>query len=283
MADGASNPNPPGPDQKPPPANPSQQPSEVSAFTGAQNRLPPFHKSNPKLWFAHVEAVFYTSKVTSQVMRYQAVMANLSIDVIEQVADLIDDQNLNQPYDTLKSRLLDVYGESENRRIQRLLQDTQLGNQRPSQLLRTMLQQAGTTVSKSVVQTLWLRNLPSRMQAILAATGQEDLEKLAATADKVAEIDTSPEVYSASTPSTSKATESTVIDKLLTEFRQLRTEVAELRRESRSRSKDRFQSNSQRSRSRSKSAGGLCFYHKRFKDKAQKCTTPCTWKKPLNK
>lgn len=259
------------------------QPAEVSAFGGAHNRLPPFHKANPKLWFAHVEAVFYTSKVTTQVMKYQSVIANLGLDVIEQVADLIEDQTSLTPYDTLKDRLIEVYGESENRRIQRLLQDTQLGNQRPSQLLRTMVQQAGTTMTKKTVAMLWLQKLPSRMQAILAATGQEDPDKLAATADKVAEIDQPPEVHAASaSPSASRYSSDPAIDNLLKEFRQLKAEVAELRRERRGRSRDRNSSRNRRPRSASKSAGGLCFYHERFKERAQKCTQPCTWKPPLN-
>lgn len=267
---------------------PSAQPEEVSAFSGAHNRLPPFHKTNPVLWFAHAEAVFYTSKVTSQVMKYQATMANLGMDVLEQVADLIGKGNPETQYDDLKSRLIQVYGESETRRIQRLLQDTQLGNQRPSQLLRVMLQQAGTIVNKDVVRTLWLRNLPSRMQAILTATGEEDLEKLAVTADKIAEIDAPSEVLALSKaphvqPSTSTAPQPTTLDQLAMELRSLRVEVAELRQAHRSRSSDRKPWNgNRRSRSRSSSRGGVCFYHHRFKDKAQKCTKPCNYKQNLN-
>lgn len=290
------------PDQKPTeqtskPNMTEEEEAELAAFSGASNRLPPFHKMNPTLWFAHAEAVFYTSKVTSQVMKYQATMANLSMEVLEQVADLVEQTNTSTPYDDLKARLIQVYGESQTRRIQRLLQDTQLGNQKPSQLLRVMLQQAGTIVSKEMVRTLWLRNLPSRMQAILTATGQADLEKLAEIADKIAEIDSPneafainhpPQVQPTPQPSPVASSAQSSIDLLVSEMRSLRAEVAEIRQaqkslgdELQSRKNYRGRNRSRppgRPRSRSSSRGGVCYYHQRFKDNAQKCLQPCSYK-----
>lgn len=39
-------------------------------------------------------------------------------------------------YDTLKARLLEHYAVSEQKRIKKLLQDLELGDMRPTQLLR---------------------------------------------------------------------------------------------------------------------------------------------------
>lgn len=208
-------------------------------------------------------------------------VAGLELDVLTQVADLLTTPS-DDPYAQLRQRLISIYGESEARRIQKLLEDTQLGSQRPSQLYRQMLQLAGSTLSTDVVKTLWLRNLPARVQEILVAMRQEDIEALTSVADKIME-EVRPEVYDArhgvqlgaNQTSTSQGNTNSH-DAILEELRKLRAEVADLRRRCRSSSRDRRSNSRQRGRSKSPSEG-LCFFHRKFQEKARNCRPPCNW------
>lgn len=238
-----------------------------------QRRLPSFWKPDPELWFTQAEAIFATAGITSQHTRFHHTIAVLDIDVLSQVSDLVKKPGIT-PYDTLKKRLVDAFSDSEFQRITKLLEDTRLGNQKPSWLLRSMQQQAGTVVSEEMVKTLWLRNLPSRVQGILTVSGQKDLSKLAETADKIMEVDKPPEHYAVRTSSNH--------DDLAKKVEQLTTELEKLRR-GRSLSRDRGENRSpyRRSRSRSKTPNRrnyrLCYYHWRFREKANKCEQPCSW------
>lgn len=99
-----------------------------------------------------------------------------------------------QKYKVLKSRLLDIYEESETKRVQKLIGDTQLGDQKPSQLLRRMQGLAGDRMSKETLLVLWQNHLPTAMRTVLAATSIDDADKLAAIADKIMETSRPVEV-----------------------------------------------------------------------------------------
>lgn len=88
-------------------------------------------------------------------------------------------------YADMKDRLLNTFKEGENIRIKRLL--TELGNLKPSQLLRKM-QTLGDMkdVSDKVLRTLWLEKLPDSVKNIVIS--EEDLKKLAKMADKIMEL-----------------------------------------------------------------------------------------------
>nr|XP_024219658.1 uncharacterized protein LOC112211718 [Halyomorpha halys] len=119
-----------------------RDPQEINAYQGPVSRIPRFWRNNPMLWFLTCEAVFSTSKVTSSTIKFQLLIPNIDQDVLIQVQDLITDP-LKQSYENLKARLIQTYGESENLRKKKLLEDIPLGDQTPSQLLRRMQQLAG--------------------------------------------------------------------------------------------------------------------------------------------
>lgn len=62
------------------------------------------------------------------------------------------------PYEVLKERLINTFAESENKRITQLLEGKQLGDEKPSHLLRQMQLLAGDTVAKDMVKMLWIRS-----------------------------------------------------------------------------------------------------------------------------
>ena len=132
--------------------------------------------------------------------------------------------------------------------------------------MKQLLRDKADIADPSFLRELFLQRLPSNVRMVLASAKEtEDLESLAALADRVAEV---------SSPSVS-AIETT---QLSAEVEHLRTEITDLKSLVKSLSQRR-----QLSRRRTPSpappttATGLCWYHARFADKAAKCNQPCSW------
>lgn len=88
---------------------------------------------------------------------------------------------------TLKSRLIRQFTASDQKRLQMLLQELELGDRRPSQFLSEMKNLANEQVGDNLLQSLWLQRLQTTVQQILA-TRDAKLDELVQLADKVCEI-----------------------------------------------------------------------------------------------
>lgn len=257
----------------------------ISAFS-MTDKVPPFWKKDPELWFCQLEALFARGNVTNSLTKFQIIIPKLDFEVLQDAADIVKKPG-DSPYEDLKTRLVSTYTDSESKRIQQLLEGKQLGDEKPSQLLRHMKQLAGDVVASSVLSTVWMRALPPNIQAILISTGHSDIEKLAEIADKIHEVTNPVEVCAVSAtnfprPETSRSFQSSIAS-LEAKMEQLAQQVAALTTSGCHRGRDRQRSpyqNRGRSRSRSKNnPDWLCFYHYKYKEKARKCEKPCAWDK----
>ncbi|GFW97084.1 hypothetical protein TNCV_2697061 [Trichonephila clavipes] len=80
-------------------------------------------------------------------------------------------------------------GESSHQEIRKLLIGEELGDRRPSELLRVMRRRAEShSVPDDLMLELFQQHLPTRVQSILAAISPLTLEKAAAVADRVMEV-----------------------------------------------------------------------------------------------
>ena len=238
-------------------------------------KIPPFWPSDPELWFGQVEAQFTTKGVSSQRTRFDYVVASLSPEYAAEVRDLILNPPTTAPYDHLKEQLIRRTTASEQRRLQQLFTTRELGDCKPSQLLRRIQQLLGdklASTDRAFLRELFLQRLPQNVRMVLAATKDtEDLETLATLADKVMEV-APPTVSTATTESS----------QLSTEVDQLRAEIAGLKELVQSASSQPAKSTRQSRRSPSpqprRQRGGWCWYHMRFAERAMRCQPPCSWK-----
>ena len=279
------------------PANNARPAPQVTAL-----RLPPFSADDPELWLAQVECAFGVAGISDDLARYQVLASSLPTNVAAQVRDVI---TCSAPtYAILTSALRQRLAHSRTSRLEALLRNQQLGDQRPSQLLRRMqgeLTAAGDSPADSgLLRTLFLQRLPQGITATLSLLPENTaLDELASSADRIMEA-SRPAIYPAAvsaiqpTPLLPAPAPAAPAADLLATVASLTATVSELQMEVRSlrqgRTHDRSSScNRCRSQSRgrqrwsrhdsspSRPRDDLCYYHRRFGAQAKKCQSPCSW------
>lgn len=267
-------------------------------------RIPPLWRDRIRLWFLQFEAIVNPLKKGDQA-KYEFLIAQLERQDIDEISDILLNPPESKKFDALKTRLISVYEESKDRNLQRLLTEMELGDLKPSQLLRRMKTLASDNVSETALRILWTSHLPPSVRTVVAASDimmeSINLNDIALMADKILEqsrkdicvISTPP----AAQPSTSTAHRETSpqqtledkLDHLVREVAELKVQNKQYRRGQRPVSQ--YNASYARPNFRARTgfcqpeylSSGICYYHRRFGDSAFKCTIPCNYKKKENK
>ena len=203
------------PEQQPEQPRPQPPPDHMQTVS---LKLPPYWPNDLQIWFAQVEAQFSTRGINAQRTMFDYVVANLTPDIAIEIRDLILRPPEENPYNVLKAQLIKRTAASEQRRLQQLLSTEELGDRKPTQLLRRLQQLAGDTpglLDGNFLKELFLQRLPSQVRMVLASTRDgTPIEDLAQLADKIIEVAAPPIVSTVTTPSA--------------DMEQLRSEIASL-------------------------------------------------------
>ena len=249
----------------------------------ANIKLPPYWPQDPLVWFAQVEAQFSTRRITKEDSKYSHVVSSLSPDIAQEVRDLLITKPTSQPYTALKAALVARTSETEQRRLQQLLTEEELGDRKPTQLLRRMKQLLGDRVLEdSILRQLFVQRMPTNVQQILASSSSSlTITQVAELADRILAVASPTYVHALSAP-TSNATS---IQRLQEEVQRLTSQVnslsLQLRERSRSRNRSTSANRSKKNSSRSNSPAppsndnGECWYHQNYGDNARRCRPPC--------
>ncbi|XP_026461133.1 uncharacterized protein LOC113362848 [Ctenocephalides felis] len=251
--------------------SPSKQISQLDLVNRVSVKIPPFWENSPDLWFSQIEAQFDIATITNENTRFSYVIANLEEKQAQEVEDVIKQPPTENPYSYLKKVLISRLCASEETRIKQILSEEELGDRRPSQFLRHLRSLAGhTTIGESMFRSLWMQRLPAYIRAILQTQCDLPLDKLAATADKILEVqplihhvDSTKQVHY-NKPSEQR--QSDQLEELTKQVRDLQKQIRYLNQKGRSRSK-----------SRERVEYTKCWYHNQFGRKARKCQAPCSW------
>ena len=252
-------------------------PSAVSV-NAINLKLPPFWPADPDLWFAQVEAQFSTRGITVEKTKFDYIVSALAPDTATTVRDLILSPPADSPYAALRKALIKRTVGSNQQKLQRLLGDVELGDQKPSQLLRRMRQLWSEDASEALLRELFLQRLPANVRMVLASSDPTiTLDDLAEMADRIMEASGSAV---AAVHATSASPNTTELECLRSEVHQLQELVRSLSmrfQPSRHRSPtpSRHRSNSPARHVPSSEDHTLCWYHQRFGDAATKCRPPC--------
>lgn len=171
------------------------------------------------IWFAQIEAQFALAGITNDTTKYYHVISAVDTDILTQVSDIIQTPPDVNKYAAVKSRLVSIFTDSEEKKLRKLLSEVELGDRKPSCLLNEMQRLGGLALSPELLKSLWLQHLPVAMQHCLAvASGSTD--ELAKLADKIGEIG-QPRMVA--TVSAAEETTAEVLKQLVKEVAELKT------------------------------------------------------------
>ena len=112
--------------------------SEPVHLTTVSVKLPTFWTDSPEVWFLQAEAQFENKRITSSRTKFTHCVAALPQDVACRLLDLVRAPPA-EPYEALRSRLIQMYTLSDFQRYQALQSLPLLSDQRPSELMDKML------------------------------------------------------------------------------------------------------------------------------------------------
>ncbi|CAH0687934.1 unnamed protein product [Spodoptera exigua] len=207
-------------------AKSTPEPSVDLAAITLTSKIPEFWVDSPRVWFYRIEAMLAPQKLSDD-SRFDIVVSKLSKEAIQQVTDLLMDPPEGKKFDTLKVRLLTIYEESKNRQLQKLISEMDLGDQKPSQLLRRMRELAKEKIPDDTLKMMWQGHLPSPVRAVLAVTDSKDLDGLAVVADNVFETTRASHVSEVSQQQSNPSKET---DLIMAEIAKLTLKIDQLER-----------------------------------------------------
>lgn len=236
---------------------------------------PVFCKEQPDLYFIQMESQFAVAGISLDQTKYHHVISSLEAQYLLHVAEIIRNPPANDKYNAVKIALINEFTDSDQKKLRKLINEMELGDLRPSQLLKRMKELANGKMNDDVVKSLWIARLPDSIRSVVTIV-DGDSTTMAKQADKMLEVQSFSSVSSVSSVSSIQT-----LPALHAEIQELRNQISQMRTNNyneNGKSNDEKHNHS-RSRSKSKVHFPFCRYHYRFGDKAKKCIEPCQFKK----
>ena len=150
-------------------------PAGATARPVTRVKLPAFWTEECELWFSNVEATFRTVNITTEVNKFNQVVAQLDATTAAFASDIIraEQKEEDQPYAKLKKRILEVLSLSCNEKADKLLDLNGFGDKTPSQGLQAMLKLVPATEAENpgfLFRRIFLRQLTPDVRNNLAQT-----------------------------------------------------------------------------------------------------------------
>lgn len=242
-------------------------------------RIPPFYPEKPALWFSQMEAQFALSNIKTDETKFYYVTGNLDPQYANEVEDIISNPPATNKYDRLKFELVKRLSASREKKVKQLLMHEELGDRKPSQFYRHLLNLAGPGVPDEFLRTIWTSRLPSGTQAIVASQTKTSMDELADLADRIHDVVGTQVTTSAiNTTVPTKSPEHSMNSEIAALTRQVEKLTEKVERMSRPRHRSRDHTPRRSSSTRSQSSYRRfpqCWYHQKFGDKAKRCVKPC--------
>lgn len=264
----------------------SQIANEVATVT-RQTDLPVFDAAKTSLWFIVVESVFENDRIRSEKVKYNRVLPKLPMSFLQKIETFLlsRPQAKDNCYELLKAEILAKSTDTCQEKIDKLCSGLTLKpKQKPSELLQEIRNVAGADVNDNLLEVIWLNRLSPVVAGVMAAL-DVPLNQKGAAADPVHAQTMIPQFNVSATkiapcvqPQADPMLE--CLNNLTARFEAMEASLRQSRPAGRGNQHwSRPQSQSRRvnrSRSESQVRDGLCYYHRRFGDKARNCREGCT-------
>jgi hypothetical protein len=153
-------------------------------------RFPPFWLERPAVWFAQAEAQFFHAGIYSEKSKFFHVISQLDQRCAAELEDITAPPE-QSPYITLKAELVRRQTPAREQRIRQLLTHEEIGDRKPSQLLRH-LRSLVPDVPDDFLRPIWASRLPPNIQAILAFQPESSLDSEVASQPELATVEPNP-------------------------------------------------------------------------------------------
>ncbi|XP_035216870.1 uncharacterized protein LOC118190280 [Stegodyphus dumicola] len=192
-------------------------------------KIPIYNPINPPLWFVMCEETFALAApkpITDSKTKFNNCVAHLPPEITALVRDIFLRERTDASYEDLKAAITVRCGESSTSEIRKLLTGEQLGDRKPSELLRVMTRRAEkyNVLPDSLLLELFMHQMPPNVQSILASVEPLDSSKASSIADRILEV-TPAQVSEVSSCVPLNVSEISKLDSLLEEVSKLRSEV----------------------------------------------------------
>ena len=231
-------------------------PNESDSINTVSVKLPPFWPDQPLVWFAQAESQFALRNIVLTKTKYYHVTAVLPQEVALSVLDILREPPTVEPYETLKKRLVQSFDLTDYQRAEQFAKLPSLGDRRPSELMNTMLSLLPSNHSPCFFfKYNFLQRLPPDIRGHLVTQSIENVRDLADLADKLC-VARQQDVLTASITSVPGATYEM-------------DEIAVVR--------NQYKRQPPHSSQHTSVDLSICWFHRKWGDKATSCRKPCTF------
>ncbi|KFD45152.1 hypothetical protein M513_13971 [Trichuris suis] len=247
------------------PKSPVTAPPSTLTTISTSISVPTFGAADPELWFARLDLFFAQQNISDEATKLQLAFTGMSDDVLASFRDFIfNAKGELHRFTAFKELCL--------KRLADTLHSEQLGDRKPSEFLRYLHQLLDTPSSDPIVRELFLSRLPAPVRSALIPFSDRQIDQLAELADRL--------IVHQSNSVCAVSQVNAVTEERLNRIEQLLEELV-LQRRRRSRSppaREVRRSPSPRNPVPSMAAElQLCYYHRRFGNRARKCMPPCSF------
>lgn len=146
-------------------------------------KLPQFWPDTPEFWFAQTEAQFNLRGIKDETTKYNYVLSAIDQSIAKRVMDFIKSPPATGKYEAFKKRLLTTFSLSDSERASKIINLPELGEEKPSVLMDSMLALLGNHEPCFLFRELFLQKIPEELRNHLVTMRISDCRQLAAAAD----------------------------------------------------------------------------------------------------
>lgn len=234
-------------------------------------QMPQFNREDVDEWFRRLELQLQLIGAQNSMDQYKGLLSYLSgtllMEAHQYLAEEQNQQNVANPYEFVKTKLLHRFGKSLRERMEDLMAK-QPTDDLPSVFLGTLLRYAGCN-NEALAREIWEDSLPDYMTAAVHSMRRLPVNAVAETADALHVATRKKRTVLNQVPEPVAAPQ---VCSLNTDLADRISRLEALLKKSTFKPKPQPKEKMPHVESNNSPARELCFYHRKFGDRARKCT-----------
>jgi hypothetical protein len=224
-----------------------------------------------------LEMQFEDSNLTDDKRKFLTLARCLGGQYLSQVADVQRRTPEGERYEKIKGEIIREMTDIAGTRLCRLNSE-EMGDRRPSQFYQHLKKIANPSMPEDFLLMLWRERLPEYLDIALGAVDDADVEKLMRAADRIygSHARRRQRIAVVQAEGSGEERRSCTPESVDDRFSRLEAQIEALRRDRRRNQRPNTRWQRPRPREDSRNSG-LCYYHEKFRARAKKCRSPCTW------